>query len=305
LLSAALVCSEEAPALPRVLLREPLAYRLVELRYASHHMYFNEEHKLLYCSVPKVACTEFMRLFFRLQGRNQDTDWKENPHFKTVKPLFSLLSNRPAQRTNRETNSGEENATAIINDPEWTKMVFFRDPAERLLSAWLDKFSPKSPYESVYGMHVFKKQRVSFPEFVDLVTAKNTRTNRPEGLHANTNPHWRLQRYMCNLEKFLPAYNFVGSFDSLYSHTRRLLEAKGLWEDYGATGWTSTQATPEEKNGALFEKNLAEHQTPSKNLTAYYTPELLARVHRAYAPDYEMLHAIGFNHDRPTTGAAW
>jgi hypothetical protein len=65
-------------------------------------MYFNEEHKLLYCAVPKVACTEFMRLFFRLEGRNRDTAWRDDPHFKAVKPLFSELSAEP-RRTGRIT----------------------------------------------------------------------------------------------------------------------------------------------------------------------------------------------------------
>lgn len=32
-----------------------------------------------------------------------------------------------------------ERATDILNDPTWTKGVFLRDPAERLLSCFLDK----------------------------------------------------------------------------------------------------------------------------------------------------------------------
>lgn len=32
-----------------------------------------------------------------------------------------------------------EKASSILNDPEWTKAVFLRDPAERLLSCYLDK----------------------------------------------------------------------------------------------------------------------------------------------------------------------
>ncbi|CAM9749402.1 unnamed protein product, partial [Sphacelaria rigidula] len=30
-------------------------------------------------------------------------------------------------------------ATEIMNDPTWTRAVFLRDPAERLLSCYLDK----------------------------------------------------------------------------------------------------------------------------------------------------------------------
>jgi len=33
-----------------------------------------------------------------------------------------------------------------MNDPTWTKAVFFRDPAKRLLSAYLDKFVKNRDY---------------------------------------------------------------------------------------------------------------------------------------------------------------
>ena len=53
-------------------------------------------------------------------------------------------------------------------------------------------------------------------------------TTGPAGLHPHTNPHWRPQRFMCNLEKFLPAYNFVGSFAHLQAHTEKLLRGRAL-----------------------------------------------------------------------------
>ena len=90
-------------------------------------------------------------------------------------------------------------------------------------------------------------------------------TTGPAGLHPHTNPHWRPQRFMCNLEKFLPAYNFVGSFDHLKEHAEKLLRGLGLWDDYGSSGWTRAKRSPmmrgnpraqqAEEGGAIFEHN--------------------------------------------------
>ena len=66
----------------------------------------------------------------------------------------------------------------------------------------------------------------------------------PFGLHTRTNPHWKPQVYMCNLFKFLPAFNFFGSFDHLEAHTRQLLEGADLWEAYGADGWGKVRRSP-------------------------------------------------------------
>ncbi|KAH8051752.1 chondroitin 4-sulfotransferase [Aureococcus anophagefferens] len=128
LLAAALASARANYTLPRLHPRAPLSYREQELRYAQHHMYVDVKHKLLYCAVPKVACTEFMRLFFRLKGENQNQRWKGDPHFRQDKPLFNKIMNVTT-------------ATALMNDPTWTKFAFWRDPAERLLSAYLDKFA--------------------------------------------------------------------------------------------------------------------------------------------------------------------
>ena len=306
LLAAALVSARANYTLPRLHPRAPLSYREQELRYAQHHMYVDVKHKLLYCAVPKVACTEFMRLFFRLKGENQNQRWKGDPHFRQDKPLFNKIMNVTT-------------ATALMNDPTWTKFAFWRDPAERLLSAYLDKFANGKRYSTgSYAVRIFKDKHMNFSGFVDRIASKNRVRGKPDGLHPNTNPHWRPQRFMCNMEKFLPAYNFVGSFDHLGDHAEKLLRALGLWEAYGAAGWTKAlKRTVVDKikgavgggddGGRMFQKNAAWHQTTKMKPENHdlYTPELLAKVRRAYAMDYEMFDAVGFGGDEPASGANW
>lgn len=198
--------------------------------------------------------------------------------------------------------------------------MFFRDPAERLLSAYVDKFQYQARFGASYAVKLFGR-RMNFSSFVDVVTQRGPtgfrRRGDMNGLHAWTNPHWRPQRFMCNLEKFLPAYNFVGSFSRLRDHAERLLRATGIWEEYGRSGWlphTFPHARPHLRSGsklgngtAIFEHNTAAHRARHNGKTeAYWTPELLARVKEAYQMDYDMFAAINFTLDGdPAVGTGW
>ncbi len=286
----------------------PLRWAQSELRFMQHHMFYDAEHKLVMCMIPKVACTEWMRMILRLKG---DARWRMEPHFLSNKPLVSQLP--------------IENATHIMNDPSWTKAVFFRDPAERLLSAYLDKFVQHNSYSS----RVFSRPRMSFRDFVDEVASANWDHREPSGLHAKVNPHWKPQRLMCELDKFLPAYNFVGSYAHVGAHSRALLEAlgDGVWAEAGASGWGTpakltfsmarahniVRKAPTNLTGdadVFLSSNTANHKTKSHEMMAkFYDAELLARVRRAYAMDYEMFEAIGLDATAssaaPRDGAAW
>ena len=151
-----------------------LHYRKHELDYATHHAYVDLDRKLLYCAIPKVACTEFIRLMFRLEG---DPFWWKDPHFRTDAP--TLLKK----------DDGAE-AEHILNDGNWTKVVFLRDPATRALSAYLDKFvdSPSRGIHGDYGLRHFKRA-MNWTDFVDALASNNTDRYKPEGLHAGTNAH--------------------------------------------------------------------------------------------------------------------
>jgi len=111
----------------------------------------------------------------------------------------------------------------------------------------------------------------------------------PNGLHRQTNPHWKPQIYSSNLFKFLPAFNFIGSFEHLAEHTKMLLESTGLWDEYGANGWGRL------KNQAIYETNGVIHATlATDKIRAKHTdPELERRIRRAYWADYAVLERIG------------
>ena len=237
----------------------------------SYHAFVHSESRFIFFTIPKVACTSWIQLFLRLEGYK---DWANDPHHRAGRPFLSDLSC--------------ESIECHFNDTSWTKAVFFRDPAERLLSAYLDKI--------VNGSYITRRQfnagagEISFRQFVEIVTNENTAAGDPRGLHENTDPHWKPQHLISNIEKFLPCTNFVGDFANLQKDSLALLERVGIWNEFGASGWGSSE------DGQMFEKNIAVNKTgAAARLKDFYTDEMLVSVKKAYAKDYDLLAGCELN----------
>jgi len=56
----------------------PVDVSALDFRFLSHAI-IDEKHKLLVCAIPKVASSEFKKLFLRLKG---DPAWLEEPWWK-------------------------------------------------------------------------------------------------------------------------------------------------------------------------------------------------------------------------------
>ncbi|KAL3940082.1 MAG: hypothetical protein SGARI_001130, partial [Bacillariaceae sp.] len=92
--------------------------------YFQHHLLFIPKAKLIFCGVPKSGITEWIKFVRFVMGAR---DYLATPHDKKDWQDFRMENLPP------------EKASELILDPTWTKAVFFRDPAERLLSAYLNK----------------------------------------------------------------------------------------------------------------------------------------------------------------------
>lgn len=240
----------------------------------AHHVLVNSTHRFVFFSVPKVATTAWIRLFLRLDGAE---DWRADPHHRDDRPLLSL---RPAAE-----------CSAILADPTWVRAAFVRDPAERLLSAYLDKFHLRKTY--IVRQFGAPERDVPFDEFVELVLDPNTDPSRPVGIHQGTNPHWRPQAWVGGLGRYAEHLDFVGRFDRLQHDSQTLLTRLGLWDEVGRDGWGA------DGGRALFETDDATHRTGAANLVReYFTPDQLERVRAAYRVDAELFDRLG-------VGAVW
>jgi hypothetical protein len=180
-------------------------------------------------------------------------------------------------------------ATSILNSPTWTKAVFLRDPADRFLSAYLDKVVHNRGLAARISGEA--NGTVSFEQFITKSIVCVSGSARSIRVGRNSNPHWRPQSYLSNLEKFIVCCDFVGSFNHLESHTRALLKKVGAWDEHGSNGWG------EEYNSSIFQYNDARNrQDTQAQFFRYYSDELLQAVHQAYWMDYSLIGSIGLGH---------
>ena len=117
------------------------------------HILVDEKHKLLYCYVPKVACTNWKRVFLILLGNSNYGNASSIPaelvHKKTT---FPKLSDYSAER-------------AKYFVANFTKYLFVRHPFERLLSAFRNKLE-RPLHASKYfqlriGRNIIKHYRIN------------------------------------------------------------------------------------------------------------------------------------------------
>ena len=271
---------------------------------ALHHLLFIPEFKLIYCGVPKAGISEWLKFFRYTWGAK---DFLSVPHFKVDREEFfmSRLSLQKAQE--------------LLNDPTWTKTVFFRDPAERLLSAYLNKIVGNAYTQRIFKIGKLEDENryvLNFTEFLDMITdPKYTRCdqNNPRGLHGCTDPHWKPQIMTCGLDVLLPHFDFVGNFEHMALQTKVLLERLGVWETHGAKfdngegkhkpsvkTMCHARPVPREANETLPGFNqlnvtsiVYKHATGSQSkMSEYYTAELLQKVRQAYAVDYAIWDAL-------------
>jgi hypothetical protein len=225
------------------------------------------------------------------------------PHFKPDRHGF-LLGNLDVSR-----------AYELLNDPTWTKAVFFRNPFERLISAYQDKILRKAYTQKVFNIGHLKDENrtvLSFAEFVDKVTEKSKKCSHPTGLSTCTDPHWKPQLLMCGLDYLLPKFDFVGNFDYVAEHTKMLLEKVGVWDTWGQsfddgaeTGQVGhicysppPKRNPTETIRGFNQRGASStgsyvHNTESRNkMNEFYTPDLIEKVKRAYALDFSVWNEI-------------
>ena len=253
----------------------------------EHYVLVDPVNKFIFFFIPKVASTEFLKLYDRLVGH---TDYDSllmvsAPHFR--------FDDRQRERLKLSTFSCKE-AAQLLNSLAYKKVVFFRDPCVRALSAYLDKFVTQNSY----AVKVFGKasKDMSFGDY--LAHVADPVFFSPSGPHMNgtgpfVNAHWRNQVMVANVYKFFPLMDFVGWGDG--AHAKAFLERYGLWEQYGRAGW-SNQA-----DGFMQRAKTADrHATSSKDKAAsYYKPALRELTEEAYAMDYQLFAELGLRRDGP------
>ncbi|XP_075186275.1 carbohydrate sulfotransferase 9-like [Anomaloglossus baeobatrachus] len=181
----------------------PLTYKVLDQLYVEH------SHKFIYCEVPKVGCSNWKRIILLLNdstGLTPDKLRHYNVH--TSKELKRLSSYPPSR---------QKELLA-----KYTKVMFTRDPMERVVSAYRDKFLHE---DDVYysktianmirkSLGIQSKRRFSFEEFATFITTENP---------YNRDIHWRPMYELCdpcNIQ-----YDFIGKFETVTQDSDFVLKA--------------------------------------------------------------------------------
>ncbi|XP_062923400.1 carbohydrate sulfotransferase 8-like [Mobula hypostoma] len=187
---------------------------------SPHHVsriYVEDRHRLLYCEVPKAGCSNWKRVLMVLSG----------------------LASSPAHIEHQVAHYGNslrrldsfDRAGMAWRLRTYTKALFVREPLERLVSAFRDKFEqPNAYYHPVFGRAIIARYRpnatrqallsgsgVTFPEFVRYLLDPR----RPLGLDI----HWERVGRLCS--PCLIRYDFIGHFESLGAEAQALLRLVG------------------------------------------------------------------------------
>ncbi|XP_058265677.1 carbohydrate sulfotransferase 11 isoform X2 [Hemibagrus wyckioides] len=239
------------------------------------HLLVDDRHGLLYCYVPKVACTNWKRTLMVLTGDGRNRD-----------PLAIPANEAHAPGRLR---SLSEYSTAEINRRlrTYLKFIFVRDPFERLVSAYRNKFtrSYNTAFHKRYGTKIVQRHRanprpealekgsdVSFEEFVYYLVDPRTQREEP------FNEHWERVHALCH--PCLIRYDVVGKYESLAQDSRYVLKLAGAEGEVEFPASSKSTRTTESMAAKFF-----------NNISPFYQKKL----YNLYRMDFLL-----FNYSTPT-----
>uniref|UniRef100_A0A3P9J3B0 Carbohydrate sulfotransferase n=1 Tax=Oryzias latipes TaxID=8090 RepID=A0A3P9J3B0_ORYLA len=184
-----------------------------------NNLIVDDQHGIIYCYIPKVACTNWKRTLIALKQNEPYPDpmsFKSNMVHKFDR--FRLLKHY-----------------SMPERKHYTKFLFVRDPFVRLISAYRDKMLNYDQY--FYDGYIrvilqrYKTQKdvpvkyngtkktdlkPSFHNFVQYIVDPRTEKYAP------FEPHWRQMHRLCH--PCLVEYDFVGHQESLQEDAQQLLK---------------------------------------------------------------------------------
>lgn len=236
-------------------------------------IYVEDKHKILYCEVPKAGCSNWKRILMVLNG--------------LASSAYNISHDTVHYGKHLKTLDSFDLKGVHMRLSTYTKAVFVRDPMERLVSAFRDKFEhPNSYYHPVFGKAIIKKYRpnatakalnngsgVKFKEFAYYLLD----AQRPVGMDI----HWERVSKLCY--PCLIDYDFVGKFETLEEDANYFLQLIGA---------------PKELKFPNFKDRHSSDERTSAHVVRQYLKDLSAAerqlIYNFYHLDYLM-----FNYTTP------
>ena len=186
-----------------------------------NHLYVDEKHKMIYCAIPKVGSTNWIRTMVRMRG----TVSEEKAATKNVWTYLIRYVRRLGQYSVARQQQMLE---------DYYKVVFVREPIDRLLSAYKDKLANHFKHNKIwfkrFGRPIIRSFRpnatreeiqrgndTTFKEFVQYVIQ-----NKPN------NRHWSEYNKLCRPCQL--KYDFIGKYETMDRDAEFILRKVGVKE---------------------------------------------------------------------------
>lgn len=248
-------------------------------RKVVQYIYVEDNHKLLYCQVPKAGCSNWKRTLMVLAGRASNTDNIKHDTVHYGNGLRVLNSFDPQGIMHRLKT--------------YTKIMFVREPMARVVSAYRDKLENPNPYyHNLFGKPIISKYRVKpsqqalktgdgvkFEEFVQYLLD----VHRPVGMDI----HWEQANQLCH--PCLIDYDFIGKFETMEEESNFLLRLTG--------------APPSLRLPTFKDRNPKDKRTSHQITENYFSQVSMLQKQRVY--DFYYMDYLMFNYTKPFKELYW
>ncbi|XP_069806233.1 carbohydrate sulfotransferase 9-like [Dendropsophus ebraccatus] len=238
-------------------------------RNVAAQLYVEHSHKFIYCEVPKVGCSNWKRIILQLnESLGLNVDELKHDQLHTSKLLIKLSNYPPSLQKELLAN--------------YTKVMITRDPIERVVSAYRDKFlhsDDSEYYTKVFPKMIRKlvaidsKANITFEHFARFITKENP-------FYRDT--HWKPMYQLCdpcNIQ-----YDFIGKFETLEQDADYVLRTIG--------------APPNMKYPAI--KQHSNESRTNEDITISYlemlSPILFRKLMKVYNLDFPMFEYSYYNY---------
>lgn len=253
--------------------------------YDYRGLFFDPEKKFAFCFIPKVACSSWTDVFWKVF--HDDADLAANGADRYTVGFLSQKA------------YGVDGYNKVFNDPDATRAVFVRDPLARFVSGFLNKCflnhcRGTTEHEACSWRTLEERgQAIAISRAVEGIIK-----SKPE----DVNSHYRHQSAQCGLQKHIKEYNVVGVMtkDGLAADAACLLEKAGLshFNTRGPPDYLPYWEAPQDWDNtthALGGLKLGSNFTEEEMLQRLFTKEAATKLMEWYKQDYEL-----FNLPTPT-----
>ncbi|KAL7872351.1 hypothetical protein SRHO_G00073340 [Serrasalmus rhombeus] len=185
----------------------------------------DDQHGIIYCYVPKVACTEWKSIMIFLSESLKINGTPFKNHSDIPRELIHSNSVVYLNRSHRNLMKWKIR--------KYKKFLFVRNPFVRLISAYRDKFEKKNDYFykflAVPIMRRYKNLfpptsaeqaymygiRPSFSDFIQYIL------DLPDDDGSSFEEHWRQVYHLCHPCQI--EYDFIGKMETMYEDAQYLL----------------------------------------------------------------------------------